>query len=78
MSLVVAPHLHGRTSMMEHGGHGPVWHFDEQTWSHDSRGRMHIELHVGIRSEHDVRDRTALGGNEEADEGSNVCLPQGQ
>lgn len=39
---------------------------------------MHIELQVGMGSEHNVREIVAFGGNADADEGSRTCFPQGQ
>ena len=39
---------------------------------------MHIELQVGMGSEHNVREIVAFGGNSDADEGSRTCFPQGQ
>jgi len=76
--LVVAPHLQGRTSIILHGGHGPVWHGAEQTWLHSARGFRHVEVHVGIGSEHFLRDNLVLGGKKEICEEESSCLPQGQ
>ena len=39
---------------------------------------MQIELHVGIGSEHEVRERFTLGGKDAVNRGSRACLPQGQ
>ena len=77
-SFVAEPHRHGRTSIIVHGGQGPVWHLLEQTCSQSDNGFKHIESHDGIGSEQVFRGKTVLGGkNRTADEDSS-CLPQGQ
>jgi hypothetical protein len=74
----MAPHLHGRASMMEQGGQTPVWHGDEQTWEQLSSGRMHVELHVGMGSEQEDLTRFAFAGKKAEKEGSRACFPHGQ
>ena len=78
ISLVVEPHRHGRTSMMEHGGQGPVWHFAEHTCSHPSRGFMQVDWQVGIGSVQEIRVKTVPGGKKGAESGVRACLPHGQ
>ena len=77
-SRVTAPHRQGRTSKIEHDGHGPLWHGEEQTCSQPARGRMQIDVQVGTASVHADRVSRALGGKNAAEDGSIACFPQGQ
>lgn len=56
-----------------------TWHLDGRTWEQPySKVRIRVEFHVGIGSEQDDREMTALGGNEEAEDEFKIFLPHGQ